>query len=127
MASRADYKLVIEPREGYLYAVFGGDPLTLVMILNFINGIAAAIKEHNHTRVLLVREAPLLDSNSNRALVANIIRSRVGEGVRFAIVDGYGNAPAEAQAAALNARSAGWDLTPFPNVEQAESWLLKQP
>src|SRR4051812_2535665 len=113
MASRGDYKLVIEPREGYLYAVFGGDPLTLDMILNFINGIAAAIHEHNYTRVLLVREAPLLDSDPNRAMVANIIRSRIGSGVRFAIVDGYGNDPAAAHAAALNARSAGWDLTPF--------------
>jgi hypothetical protein len=124
MYSRADYKLIIEPREGYLYAVFGGDPLTLDMIMKFINGVAAAIKEHGYTRVLLVREAPLLDSDMNRAMVASIIRSRIGDGVKFAIVDAYGNGPAEATRAALNARSAGWDLTPFPTVEAAESWLL---
>ncbi|HTH50884.1 MAG TPA: hypothetical protein VL501_03065 [Pyrinomonadaceae bacterium] len=124
MGSRAEYKLVIEPREGYLYVVFGGDPLTLEMILSFINGVAAAIKEGNYTRVLLRREAPLLDSDMNRAMVANIIRSRVGDGVRFAIVDGFGNDPAEAEAAAYNARSAGWDLTPFADEEKAEEWLL---
>jgi len=127
MTSRADYKLVIEPRPGYLYAVFGGNPLTLDMVLSFINGIATAIKEHGYTRVLLVREAPLLDSDSNRAMVANIIRSRVGEGVRFAIVDGYGNEPDEAKRAAYNARAAGWDLTHFEKVDAAEQWLLDQP
>jgi len=77
--------------------------------------------------VLLIREAPLLDSDSNRAMVANIIRSRVGEGVRFAIVDGYGNEPEEAKQAAYNARAAGWDLTPFETVDAAEQWLLDQP
>lgn len=126
MASRAHYKLVVEPREGYLYALFGGDPLTLEMILSFINGIAAAIKKDNYKRVLLVREAPLLDSDANRAMVAGMVRSRVGDGVKFAIVDGYGNDPREAANAAYNGRSAGWDLTPFPTVESAEEWLLRQ-
>src|SRR4051794_17406090 len=103
MDSRAEYKLEIEPRQGYLYALFGGDPLTLDMILSFINAVAGAIKEHGYTRVLLIREAPLLDSDDNRAMVANIIRSRVAEGVKFAIVDGYGNEPEEARRAANNA------------------------
>lgn len=124
MGSRAQYKLVIEPRERYLYVVFGGDPLTLEMILHFINGVAAAIKEGNYTRVLLRREAPLLDSDMNRAMVANLIRSRVGEGVKFAIVDGFGNDWADAEKAAFNARSAGWDLTPFATEEAAVQWLV---
>jgi hypothetical protein len=124
MRQSAPYELTIEERVGYLYVLYGGDPLTLEMILKIINTVATKIREHGYDRVLLVRNAPILENDENRAMVARIISNLLGTGVRFAIVDAYGNDPILERKAVESARAAGWDLTGFDTIEQAEAWLL---
>lgn len=117
------HKLVIEERDGYLYVEYAGNPLTLQMILDTVNAVGERIRQGGYTRVLLVRDAPLLESDQNRALVAGLIRNLLGTEVKFAIVDKFGNDPQEAAQAVRSARAAGWDLTGFDTVEEAAAWL----
>jgi hypothetical protein len=119
------HRLEVEERDGYLYVVYGGDPLTLQMIVETINRVSEVIRSRGYTRVLLVRDAPLLESDASRALVANMIRNLVGENVRFAIVDVFGNHPDATARAIEGSRKAGWDLTGFETVEEAAAWLVK--
>lgn len=123
MPDPAPHKLIIEEREGYLYVLYGGNPLTLEMILETINRVAEIIRARGYTRVLIVRDAPLLESDQNRAMVANLVGRSVPANVRFAIVDVFGNHPRDAAYAAESARRAGWDLTDFTTIEQPEEWL----
>ena len=123
MAEDVSLNLEIEKRDGYLYALYRGDPLTLGMIVKTINAVAEAIRSGGFTRVLLVRDAPLLDSDQNRALVAGLIKQNITAGVKFAIVDKFGNDPAAAARAVEASRKAGWDLTAFDTIEKAEEWL----
>jgi len=117
------HRLIIEEREGYLFAHYGGNPLTLEMILETINRVATLIRERGYRNVLLVRDAPLLESDENRALIANLINTSVRSPVRFAIVDEYGNDPEKVRKAVEASRRAGWDLTGFKTIEDAERWL----
>ena len=125
MTEAAPHKLLIEEREGYLYVVYGGDPLTLDMIVRTINAVADRIRSAKYDRVLLVRDAPLLESDENRAMVASMIRNLLGDGVRFAIVDVYGNPPDEVERAVAASRAAGWDLTSFRTEDAAIEWLTR--
>jgi hypothetical protein len=119
------HKLIVEEREGYLHVVYGADELTLEMIVQIINTVAERVRAGRYTRVLLVREAPLLESDRARTMVAAMIRNLLGDEVRFAIVDAYGNDPKAARRAAEASRRAGWNLTAFDSESEAEAWLLE--
>jgi len=123
MHELAPPKLIIEERDGYLYVLYGGNPITLEMLVQTINRVAEIIRSRGITRVLIVRNAPLLKSDENRAMVADLIRNSVPADVRFAIVDIFGNHPRDVAYAAESSRHAGWDLTDFATIEEAEEWL----
>ena len=115
--------LKIEERKGFLYVEYSGDPLTLDMIVNTVNTVAQALHSTGQKLVLLVRNSPLLTSDANRALTAQLINnSGVGD-VKFAIVDKFGNDPKKTSRAVESSRKAGWDLTEFNTIEEAERWL----
>lgn len=124
MAEVRQHKLLIEERPGYLYAVYGGDPLTLEMILTTVNKVVERVRARGYDRVLLMRDAPILESDTNRAMVAAMIRNLLGNDVRFAIVDAYGNDPEATRRAVEASRRAGWDLTGFDSESEAEAWLI---
>lgn len=113
MDASEPYKLLVDEHDRYLRVVYGGNPLTLQMLMGIVNEVGQRIKEKGFNQVLIVRDAPLLDSDANRAMVAAMIRNMVGQTVRFAIVDIYGNEPAEVARAVAGSRAAGWDLTGF--------------
>src|SRR6478672_9208962 len=106
MATAVPHKLLVQEREGYLYVVYGADELTLEMIVQMVNAVAGKVRSGCYTNVLLVREAPLLESDRARAMVASMIRNLLGDKVRFAIVDAYGNDPKEARRAVEASRRA---------------------
>src|SRR5688572_26309556 len=110
----------IERRDGYMYVEYSAKVLTLDMIVTLINAVAAGLRDCGLKRVLIVRNAPLLDSDATRSLVASMVRRLVSEDVRFAIVDTYGNDPDAVRRAAASSRQAGWNLNPFDTVEEAE-------
>jgi hypothetical protein len=118
------YEFIIEDRPGYLYARYGGDPVTLEMIVKMVNSVAERIRARGHDRVLLVRDSPLLESEANRSMVAAMLRNLVAPNVRFASVDAYGNDPELARRAAAASRKAGLDLTAFDSEAEAEEWML---
>ena len=62
MIEQSGYNLVIEERGIYLYVEYCGNPLTLEMIVQTINSVARALQSSGLTRVLLVRNSPILDS-----------------------------------------------------------------
>lgn len=76
--------------------------------------------------MLLVRNAPILDSDANRVLTAQLISRGADAGVKFAIVDKFGNDPEKAARAVEVSRNAGWDLTAFETIEEAEKWLTSR-
>jgi hypothetical protein len=119
-------QLRVEPRSGYLYVVYGSDTISLQMIVETINAVAKGIREFGYTRVLLIRNGPLLESDAARAMVASMIKNLVGDDVRYAIVDGYGNDPEQTRRAVEASRAAGWDLHGFDTEEEAEAWLLSE-
>lgn len=115
--------LIIEDREGYLFVEYSGNPLLLDAMLTTVNTAAARIRELGYKNVLIIRNAPLLESDASRALIASMVRRLAPEDVRYAIVDRYGNDPAAARAAAHASRRAGWNLHPFDTEEEALEWL----
>jgi hypothetical protein len=117
-------KLVVEPRDGYLYVVYGADTVTLQMIVDAINAVVEAIRANAYTRVLLARNGPLLESDAARALVAALIKNLVSEDVRFAIVDVYGNDPEQTQRALEASRATGWNVHGFESEADAIKWLM---
>ena len=123
MTEQAGYNLEIEEREGYLYVLYAGNPLTLEMIVRTINAVTDALRSSGLTRVLLVRDAPILDSDANRALTAQLISKSGAAGVKFAIVDKFGNDPEKTARAVEFSRNAGWNLTGFDTIEEAQKWL----
>jgi hypothetical protein len=120
------FKLTIEKRPGYLYAHFEGDPVTLSNIIDTVNGVAGAISEGQYDRLLLVRNSPLLQSDENRQLLNAMVKARLPEGVKCALVDIYGNDAAAIARAIEASRSVGWDLTAFESIEAAEEWLTNK-
>lgn len=126
MTEQYDYNLEIEERDGYLFVEYAGNPLTLEMIVQTINAVANAIRSSGITRVLLVRNAPILDSDANRALTAQLINKGAPTGVKFAIVDKFGNDPEKTARAVESSRDAGWDLTGFDTIEAAQKWLTSK-
>jgi hypothetical protein len=123
MAGFKPHKLIVEDRDGYLYVEYGGNPLTLQMIIDTINHVGTRIEQGGYKRVLIVRDAPLLESDENRALVAGLIKNRLGSAVKFAIVDIHGNNPKEVAHAVEASRAGGWDLTGFDTIDEAIHWL----
>ncbi len=124
MMDQSDYNLEIEERDGYLYVVYTGNPLTLEMIVKTINAVTEAMRSSGLSRVLLVRNAPILDSDANRELTAQLVNKGAPPGVKFAIVDKFGNDPEKTARAVESSRNAGWDLTGFDTIEEASRWLI---
>ena len=122
MPSRGQ-KLEIEEGDGFLRVLYGENPITLETIVRTINLVADRLRSTGFKKVLLLRDAPLLDSDANRAMTAQLIHRAVGRDVRFAIVDVFGNDPEETKLAVEASRKAGWDLTGFATIEEAEAWL----
>ena len=120
------YKLLIEEHEHYLRVEYGGNPLTLDMLTRIVNDVGNRIRAGGFERVLILRDAPLLQSDANRAMIAAMIRNKLGTRVRYAIVDIYGNDPTEVAHAAAASRAAGWDLTDFSTELEAIEWLRHQ-
>lgn len=123
MIENQGYKLEIEERDGYLYVLYGGNPLTLEMIVETINSVARALRSSGLRRVLLVRDSPILDSEKARAMTAQLVNKATMPGVRFAIVDKFGNDPEKTALAVKASREAGWDLTGFDTIDEAADWL----
>ena len=123
MATLQPPNLIIEHREGYLYVEYAGNPILLDALLNTINTVADAIRQSGVKRVLIVRNAPLLENDANRALLAQLVQRTAPPDFRFAIVDVFGNDPQAVLHAAEASRAAGWELTPFDTVEDAAAWL----
>ena len=125
MANGVPHKLIIEERDGYLYVLYGGDPLTLEMIVKTANMVSERVRATGFKKLLVVREAPPLESEENRSMVRAMGRSLLGAGVQLAVIDAYGNDPTETQRVAEVSRQAGWNLAVFDSEEEAEAWLLR--
>jgi hypothetical protein len=123
MPEKLEYGLEIEERDGYLYVEYSGDPVTLEMVVRWINAVADALRSSGLKRVLLVGNAPVLHSDANRVLVAELIKRSVHQGTKFAIVDKFGNDPEKTVRSVEVHRNAGWDLTGFDSIEEAARWL----
>lgn len=123
MATLQPPKLIIARRERYLYVEYAGNPVTLEMLVGTINTVGATLRESGIKRVLIVRNAPLLHDDANRGLVASLVKRIAPPGVRYAIVDVFGNDPQAVLHAAEASQKAGWDLRPFDTVEGAAAWL----
>jgi len=125
MRDSEDYKLTIEPREGYLYTRIDADWVSLAMIVATFNEIFAALHAGDYRALLFVRNCPLLSTPENRRLVSALVRNMVPEGAKIAVVDTYPhNSAAEKAAASEATRAAGLDLMTFDSIEEAEGWLL---
>lgn len=116
-------ELVVEDRGSYLYVEFSSDPLTLAAYLRLINRIAVAIREGAPRNVLLVRNAPVLKGDAECALVASVARRTFPDDVRFALVDEFGNDHEAIHHATAVKRAAGWNITDFDTIDEAEAWL----
>jgi hypothetical protein len=126
METAEPYKLLVEEHGQYLRVEYGGNPLTLEMLMRIVNEVGRYIREKGFDRVLILRDAPLLGSDANRAMVAAMVRTMVGENVRFAIVDIYGNDPRDVARATKASRAAGWALTGFGTEDEAITWLVNE-
>ncbi|MBV9242152.1 MAG: hypothetical protein JO314_09105 [Acidobacteria bacterium] len=126
MSIPRNYKLTIEPREGYLFTRVDADSIDLAMIVDSFNQMVSALREGGYAELMFVRNGPLLSTGENRKLVSSLVRNMLPTGTRIAIVDVYSQTSAAEAAAANNAtRAAGLDLESFTTEQEAEAWLLK--
>jgi hypothetical protein len=125
MAKRIPYQLTIKQRRGYLYVEYGGTGLTVQAILDMINIAAQAAKTLDATEVLLVRNIPLITSDADRGMFASLIKRVASSQIRFAMVDKFGNDPAESERGLNVLRAFGWNVTEFETIKSAEEWLRR--
>ena len=118
------YNLVLEKREGYLYACVTAEVITLQMVVEYLNRISQAARESHSGRLLFVRRTPLMDSISDYELAANLLRNMLPVGTKIAIVDENDNDPGEAKQKLQVLSSRGLNARAFGNLPDAEHWLL---
>jgi hypothetical protein len=122
------YNLVLERREGYLYACVTAKIITLQTVVEYLNRIAQAVRESRREsqlgRLLFVRRTPLMDSTTDYELAANLLRNMLPPGTSIAIVDENDNDPGEAKRKLQVLSNRGLNARAFSNVADAEAWLL---
>ena len=124
MQDAPTYNLVLERREGYLYACVTADVITLQMVVEYLNRISHAVRDSHSGRLLFVRRTPLMDSTADYELAANLLCNMLPADTQIAIVDERDNDPAAAQHKIQVLGSRGLNAKAFDKVSEAEEWLL---
>lgn len=124
MQDAPTYNLVLERRDGYLYACVTADLITLNMVVEYLNRISQAARDSHSGRLLFVRRTPLMDSTADYQLAANLLRNMLPPDTKIAIVDEHDNDPAGARHKIQVLGSRGLNAKAFDQVSEAEGWLL---
>ena len=115
------YRLEMEGREGYLYALASGEKLTAQISAAYWNEIAGRCFEENIERILIEKDFPEAVGPEDMLLMADHLGNLL-PGRRIAFVDRHRHDPINELGKKL-ARNRDVMMQIFDSVEKAEKWL----
>lgn len=118
-----NYKLLIEPREGYLRVSVSAEAIDLHAILAYGDEIGKAVASTGLTNVLLIPNYPFLPRGEARTS-ALFLRNALRIPARLAIVHGKEAADGERREFAHIFQQAGLDANVFTDEAAAREWLI---
>lgn len=121
MKEDAPYKISLEDRGNYLYALVGGESLTPEIAKMYWDEIAGKCAELNKSKLLVEKDFPKHVS-APEMLEMGVYLGEILAGKKIAFVDRYKNEEVN-ELGKVVARNEGVILRIFENVEDAEVWL----
>lgn len=122
--SKPDYDLVIEPREGHLYASVTARSMDLQNAIAYGDEIGRAVSSSGLKNILLIRGHPDLEDLREARVAALFFRNALCSGVRLAIVFDHGASHLERLQMARVATDAGINARVYRDEGPALRWLL---
>ncbi len=117
------YQLTFEERDGYLFARITAETINRDMAMQYLNELAAKCAELKLERILLERRIPATMSNTDTYFVMGDLVRILG-GRRFAVVNPHMSNEDSLGFSALVGANRGVRYRVFPNIDDAEAWLL---
>ncbi|MFL6373024.1 MAG: hypothetical protein ACJ73D_00005 [Pyrinomonadaceae bacterium] len=125
MASQNLYNLTVEDRAAYLYACVEAEVITLDIAVRYINETIGHLRKSEHSRMLFVRETPMMASKTQYSLIAAMIFNTLPSQARVALVDRSPAYPIVMECVNDLAAARQRDVQAFDSVDPAEAWLLQ--
>ena len=122
MKTEKGYSLTIEDREGYLYAIAGGEKLTAQISAAYWNEIAGKCFENECDKILIEKDFVEPVGPADMLLMADHLGGLL-PGRRIAFVDRHGHGDINELGKKL-ARNRDVMMQVFNSVADAEKWLL---
>jgi len=118
------YDLTFEDRPDYLYACVQADVISLDIAVQYINELMAHLRQTEATKLLFVRETPMMISARHYSIVGSFILNMLPIAVRVALVDHSPSHRIVVRFINTEAREKKRDVRAFELFDEAESWLL---
>ena len=125
MASQHPYKLTLEDRAAYLYACVQAEVITLDVAVRYINETVGHLRASRHSRLLVVRETPMMVTQAYYSMIAAMILNTLPKDTRTALID---RSPARLIVSKCwtdLAAERKMDVRAFDAIGPAEAWLLE--
>lgn len=121
MNEDAPYKISLEDRGNYLYALVGGESLSPEIAKMYWDEIAGKCAELNKSKLLVEKDFPKHVS-APEMLEMGVYLGEILAGKKIAFVDRYKNEEVN-ELGKVVARNEGVIMRIFEKVEEAEVWL----
>jgi hypothetical protein len=119
------YDLTLEIRPEYLYARVTSQATSQAMVVAYLHEMIGRCKKLGVTRLLLERDIPTaLDESEIYFSGTDFVHTGL-EDIKLAIVDERPENTEQLELAILVQNNRGANIQLFPNIEEAEAWLLK--
>ena len=122
MNEDAPYKIVLEDRGEYLYALTGGETLTPEIARMYWDDIAEMCQRLGKSKILIEKDFPKSVS-APEMLEMGVYLGKILAGNKIAFVDRHKNENINALGKVI-ARNQGVIMRIFQTVEDAERWLI---
>lgn len=122
MTKGKPYKLKIENREGYLYALVGGRTLTPEISRQYWDEIAEECKKLGKTKIMIEKDFSESVS-APEMLEMGVYLGKILASRKNAFLDLHGNAEINELGKTI-ARNQGVQMKVFDNANDAEKWLI---
>jgi hypothetical protein len=120
----APYALTFDDRPGYLFAHVQAAAISRESALKYLGEVARRREETGARRVLLVREIPVMLSDSDLFFTTRDFLDMIGS-TRIAFVNPYSEIEEGMDFAMTIGLNRGANYRLFSSVEAAEEWLLR--
>lgn len=122
MDKDAPYKIELEDRGEYVYAVAGGDLLTPEIARMYWDEIAEMCQRTGKSKILIEKDFPKSVS-APEMLEMGVYLGKILAGNKIAFIDRHKNENINALGKVI-ARNQGVIMRIFQTVEEAEKWLI---